>query len=96
MSISYYRCSGCNSTYREDEGDRCDCDYKFCDAECGVLHNYGEWNNDTESHRIDDDEDISCKICRMEYASNNTLFETLLKHFNITRKQAFDIYKDQK
>lgn len=98
MGVSYYECAGCEIGYRDD-GEHvcyCDCGSGFHSRECGKLQNYGDWNDETESSRIDNDRNISCKICRKETENDYVLLRALLKHYNITRDQAFQIYKSQK
>lgn len=98
MGVSYYSCSGCDWGYRDDSEYvcTCDCGSSFHSRDCGKLQNYCDWNEETESHRIDDYKDITCKICRKETENDYVLLRALLKHYNLTREQAFQIYKNQK
>lgn len=98
MGVNYYTCSGCDIGYRDDSEycAYCDCGNGFCSAECGGLKNYGEWKDKIESHAIDPEVDITCKICRKEAANDYVLLQTLLKHFCLTKEDALDIYKNQK
>lgn len=98
MGVDYYSCAGCSFGFRDDDErvSYCECGNHFCNSECGKLQNYGDWNEETESHRVYDDLDITCKICRKETANDYVLFEALLAHYSITREDAFEIYKKQK
>lgn len=98
MGVSYYECAGCSFGYRDDSEyvRHCDCGSGFCSFECGELTNCGEWNDDNMSYHIDPEKDMTCKICRKEAENDYVLLQALLKHFNITREEAFEIYKNQK
>lgn len=98
MGVSYYSCSGCGDGFRDDSEYvcYCDCGSTFHSLECGKLQNYCDWNEEFESHRINNDRDITCVICRKEVANEHVLLHALLKHYNITGEQAFQIYKNQK
>lgn len=89
MGVDYYQCASCNTGFRDDS-DYC----VWC--ECGKVDNYGEWNDEEETNRIDLDKDITCVICRQESYTDYTLLESVLKHFKITRKQAIKIWREEK
>jgi len=98
MGVDYHDCDGCSFGYADiDERIAyCECGSTFCNLECGNLSNYGEYNEITKNHRIDDNLEITCKICRKETANDHVLFYALLKHFSLSWEDAFEIYKKQK
>lgn len=100
MGVDYYTCSNCGTGYRDDSEYccYCDCGSNFCDDDCGKLKNFTyEYDEDDpeKGHAIVKGIPITCVICRKESANDYVLLEALLKHFKLTRKQAFKIYKNQ-
>lgn len=95
MGVDYYQCANCNFGFRDDSDycAWCECGNCFCSVECGKLSNYGEYNELHEGHRIDDNLDITCVICRNETYTEQTLLAAVLEHFNITREQAINIWR---
>jgi hypothetical protein len=98
MGVDYYQCDKCSFGFRDDSDYciYCECGAKFCSEECSKIENYGEWNEDEETFRIDINKDITCICCRKQHATDEMLFQALLKHFKITRNQAFKIWEKQK
>jgi putative heme degradation protein len=98
MGVDYYQCANCNRGFRDDSEycAYCECGNCFCSKECGKLENYGDWSEEDDTHRIDLEADITCVICRHEAYTDYTLLESLLKHFNITREQAVNIWRAEK
>lgn len=97
MGADYYQCASYNRGFRDDSDHCawCECNNCFCSAECAKLDNYGEWNDEAESNRIDLEKDITCVICRKEAYNDYTLLESVLKHFKISRKQAIEIWRTE-
>ena len=97
MGVDYYTCASCTIGFRDDSelAVHCDCGNQFCSIKCGLVDNYGEWDEDRESYKIDDSKDVTCVICRKEKFTDYVLLEALLKHFNITREQAEEISRNQ-
>lgn len=98
MGVYYHDCAGCVFGYADiDERIAyCECGSTFCSIECGKLFNHGEYDEVTKNYRIDDNLGITCKICRKEAVNDYVLFCALLKHFSLSREDAFEIYKKQK
>lgn len=97
MGVDYLQCASCSFGFRDDSDycAYCECGNSFCSVNCGDLSNYGEYNDERQTHRIDDNVDITCVICRNESFTDYTLLEAVLKHFNITREQAIKIWEAQ-
>lgn len=95
MGVDYYQCTGCSRGFRDDSEYCvfCECGNCYCSEECGKLDNYKEWNEETDSHRVDLEKDVTCTVCRNENYTDYTLLEAVCKHFNITRNQAVDIWR---
>lgn len=98
MGVDYFECDNCSLGFRDDSDYCvwCECGAKFHSKECGKLDNYGEWNDDEQTNRIDLDKDITCVCCRKEHATDYMLLQALLEHYHITRAQAVAIWKKQK
>lgn len=109
MTISYFTCDGCNAEYRDDSDFvcHCDCGSNFCNKDCGKLSNYldpSDFKNldeedpiyqdyiDEDFH-IDKDNQITCIICRNKLCINYTIFNSLIKYFNLLKKYIINIYK---
>lgn len=89
----------------------CDCGSKFCNSVCGKLQNYYSFEDlerqkvdendprweelENGLNHIDKDKPITCCICRKEKYNHYVLFHALLRHYNITEEDAFEIYKKQ-
>jgi hypothetical protein len=109
MGVSYFTCDGCNICYRDDSDFACycDCGSNFCNKDCGKLSNYldpicyQDLDEDNPKYQdyidedchINKDKQITCVICRNELYTNNTLLDSLIKHFNIIKDQVIDIWK---
>jgi hypothetical protein len=95
MGVDYYECHSCSHGFRDDSEYvfYCECGSHFCSVKCGEPTNYGEWNDDTESNRINNDEEITCVVCREEVFTDYALLQGLLKHFNIDREQAIELVR---
>lgn len=108
MGVDYYTCHGCNIGYRDDSPSACycDCGNNFCNKDCGKLDNYEEILEEPDENslnyqdwidvnwRIYKDMPITCVICRNEKFTNYSLLCAVLKHFNITRDQAINIWRE--
>lgn len=94
MGVSFYTCEECGHNF-PDCGDyfRCySCNSKFCSDECGGREVEDEEQEETE----DDWEEITtCIFCRMESATDTDLLNFLLKTYNLTRNQVFELYKKE-
>lgn len=99
MGVDYYQCDSCNTGYRDDSEYACCCDCGgiFCSDICGKLTNftYEYDENGADGNAIDAAVPITCVLCRFQKATDFGLLEALLKHYNITRADAFEIYKKQ-
>lgn len=111
MGVDYYECDSCDFGFRDDSEycAYCECGAKFCSVKCGKLHNYREEyeevagdDDDDSDHdhyrgdRLEETQPITCVICRKEKHTPYILLQALLKHFNITEKEAVKIWKGQK
>lgn len=112
MGVDYLQCDSCQRGYRDDSDYACycDCGNSFCHKDCGKLNNYLDWATREEPEEDDPDyqdyldgvcrivksQPVTCVICRYEQYTDYILFESLLKHFKITRDQAIDIWKAEK
>lgn len=97
MGVSYYTCDQCSFGFRDDSEyyRYCDCGHCFCSIECGKLLNVGDYNEDTDSYAIDENFPITCIFCRKESYTTFALFQSLLKHYNLSMEDAVKIWKDQ-
>jgi hypothetical protein len=71
----------------------CNCHKLFCSNECGVMK-YKDMEKTIKGKTCIKTIE-TCKYCRLESATNNDLFDALLKHYRISREDAFDIWKKQ-
>jgi hypothetical protein len=98
MGVDYYTCENCSHNY-PDCGYyfRCSgCESGFCSNECGGRQVIEEESND----EVDDDsyheEVTSCIFCRHEQYTTDMLLDAVIKHFNITREIAINIWRAEK
>lgn len=109
MGVDYYECDGCALGFRDDSDycAWCECGSKFHTVQCGKLQNYqilDELDEDDPryddyvngEHRIDMNQPITCVICRKEKHTPYILLQALLKHFNLSEKEAVKIWRGQK
>ena len=110
MSMDYDDCAVCGHTIclgNDDYAAYCECGNNFCSVKCGKVENYHLWKDgDDEDQRYDEwqngsyrddlSKEVSCVICRNEKYTEYTLFQAVLKHFDITREQAIEIWRSQK
>lgn len=109
MGVDYLQCNGCQTGYRDDSDYACycDCGNSFCSKECGKLDNYEVLDEideddpryqdyvDGECH-IDKSKPITCVVCRYESYTDYVLLEAVIKHFNITKEIAINIWRAEK
>jgi len=104
MGVDYYQCDGCDTGYRDDSEYACGCDCggMFCSDICGKLTNFtydfedeDEDGDPGKGNAIDASAPITCVLCRAERATDFGLLSALLKHYKLTREEAFEIYKKQ-
>lgn len=111
MGQTWSKCSHCQSSVCEDDQYSvwCECGKIFCSKRCGNLQNYQSWadfekikpsddiynNLENANNRIDLNKNITCLICRGEYYNDKSLFNTILKHFNISYKDAIEIWRKE-
>ncbi len=94
MGVDYFTCAICGYNFPDcGEFVSCDCGEHFCSWDCGRT-DYTIYNEKGEPTEEDGDK-CTCVICRKEDANNDILFEALLKHFNLTREQALEIWEKQ-
>jgi len=112
MGVDYLQCDGCQTGYRDDSDYACycDCGNSFCSKECGKLDNYldpatqEEPEEDDPAYQdfldgechIDKTKPITCVVCRYESHTDYVLLEAVIKHFNITKEIAINIWKANK
>jgi hypothetical protein len=65
------------------------CSNVFCSWDCSEL--YSTLNEDGEPN----DDIMDCCICRKDKANDYILLEALLRHFNLTREQALEIWQKE-
>lgn len=88
-------CDLCNQCFYESSNTiYCSCGSIFCSFECSSI-DYCEYDDNEESTG-NDAKEPTCSICRKEEAGDLILFKALLKHFNLTREQATEIWSNQK
>jgi hypothetical protein len=99
MGVDYYQCDSCDRGYRDDSeyAASCDCGGMFCSDTCGELENftYEYDEEDGKGHAVDASRPITCVLCRLQKATDFGLLAALLKHYGLTRDEAFEIYKKQ-
>lgn len=78
MSVDHYSCDNCGRTFAD-----CSWDATWCD--CG-----GRFCSKECAIKISDE---SCRLCRKEIARDDELLLFLLKHFNLNRDQAMELYR---
>lgn len=102
MSLIYVTCESCQLNYNF-EGEytcECDCGRFFCTEKCGIISNYKPYDENDEDtytpNRVNKDLSITCAICRHEKFNDFVLFEALMRHYNLTKSQVIEIWKNQK
>jgi hypothetical protein len=106
MGVDYYQCAGCTTGYRDDSDYACycDCGNNFCHQDCGELDNFtyeydegedkdGEPTGQGNGYAVEKGKPITCVICRHEKYTDYTLLEAVIKHFNITKEIAINIWR---
>lgn len=88
MGVDFYTCAFCQRTF-PDCGPyfNCFCGEHFCTPACG-----GRQYIDPEAGV---EEYTSCVLCRVEEVTNRDMLTFLLKHFNLTYDEAFELYKKE-
>jgi hypothetical protein len=89
MGVDYYTCQNCERNFP-------DCSYHFTCSGCEVMFCSDECGGravEEKSERGKWDDLTSCVLCRMETATSDGLLNFLLKHFNLTRDQAMELYR---
>lgn len=89
MGVDFYTCRNCDETF-PDCGDFRSCEYCgrfYCSPECADLQYLTSEDADEEN------DNKNCVICRKEIPDVPSIYEALLKHFNITEEQAFNIWR---
>jgi hypothetical protein len=90
MGIDYYTCQKCERNFP-------DCSYYFTCTGCEVMFCSDACGGRVVEEESEDGHDYnditSCVMCRMETATSDDLLKFLLKHFNLTRDQAMEIYR---
>ncbi len=83
MGVEFFPCTYCDDTYADcGEYFSCDCGMNYCSTECG----------DREEDLEDEEEKITCRVCRKEYATEYMLLDFLLKRCNLTPREATALY----
>lgn len=97
MGADYYTCQNCNVGYRDDDNYccYCECGGNFCTKNCGKLENYNH-KYDDDSYRIDKNNPITCVLCRKEKYTDYILLQSIYKHYNLTKEDVINIWKNQK
>lgn len=88
MGVRFHQCDFCERTFSDcEEGyTYChECGKKFCSTLCALPQR-------SDQH----DEIESCRICREEYITDETLLIFLLKRSNLTKASATELYKKEK
>lgn len=88
MSISWYKCQGCNNTCSDYDCFWCDCGATFCNEDCA----------DAERREIYDEEgveELTCKLCRLEDATDEDLLEFALEQLNKTREELKEMFLEK-
>lgn len=96
MSIDYYSCAICGHNF-PDCGDYVSCEHcfnHFCSKKCAKMA-YAELDEEADIDNNEEEEYPHCCICRKEAANDYILLEALLRHFNLTREQALEIWQKQ-
>jgi hypothetical protein len=85
MSNSWYKCQGCNNTCSDYDCFWCDCGSIFCDVNCG----------DIERNEVEDqagEEELTCKFCRLEDATDEDLLDFALEQLNKTKEELKEMF----
>jgi len=89
MGVDFLTCmnEGCKRTFADCGAFfPCSCGESFCSEECG--------NRQIEEPETDEyDALYSCNLCRGETILNNDLLKFLLEKYNITYKEAVEMFK---
>lgn len=90
MGVEFYPCAGCNEVWC-DCGDffSCStCESTFCSEECGgrqvIKAGEKRWQDET-----------TCVLCRRDRATDGDLLYFLLRKYNLTREEVFELYKKE-
>lgn len=90
MGVDFYTCANCGDTFP-------DCGYYFSCYTCSHHFCSNTCGGRKVEERPDDppnmEEITTCILCRKEDATDYQLLQFLLKHFNITRQQAMELYR---
>ena len=87
MGVDFYTCSSCSFIFPDcGEYYTCNqCEKCFCDSKCARSKLV---SNDNEDYS-------NCLFCRKEDANDSILCEVMMKHFNVTREQVLEIWRNQ-
>ena len=93
MGVDFYTCAICEYNF-PDCGDYVTCEEcynHFCSDECASLKPIQ--TSDEEEFN----EDLtSCCLCRKEVANDYILLGVLLRHYNLTKEQVLDLWRQEK
>jgi hypothetical protein len=91
MGVDYYTCHNCERNFPDCmKFFTCTgCESHFCSDACGGKK-VEEESEDGHSYN----DLTSCFLCRKEIATEHDLLLFVLKHFNITREQAMELYRN--
>lgn len=85
MGIDYYTCQSCNEAFPDCiEYFVCEtCETMFCSGSCG-------------GRKYDEEDNISCVLCRKEQATDSNLLHFLIRHYKLSYEQVFKMYQEEK
>jgi len=89
MGIDYYTCAKCSDNFPDCSNHAyCEkCENFFCSNDCARLKPIDEEESE---------DNTNCCLCRKEHVTDYDLLYFLLKHCNLTKEDAINLYKDEK